>query len=221
MPEANKNKPKPKAKLYFGNADELAKTNNYLTPEYLQEVDKRRNDWNEFVQFLKKENVAGSENLDKSGAGLGYLKKWNKANPDKAFTQEDIKDVQRFSRTVKKQEGVRVNDGVLGKVTSTFTFPDSKVNTYEMKDGKKVLVKSEEPNIGNYQYQADKINFGIAAKNKADVSKLPIYNKNSATTNIDWDKNDATASNLLKEQTKKRSFGLESVNYLITILEER
>jgi hypothetical protein len=212
MPEANKNKPKPKAKLYFGNADELAKTNNYLTPEYLQEVDKRRNDWNEFVQFLKKENVAGSENLDKSGAGLGYLKKWNKANPDKSFTEEDIKDVQRFSRTVKKQEGVRVNDGVLGKVTSTFTFPDSKVNTYEMKDGKKVLVKSEEPNIGNYQYQADKINFGIAAKNKADVSKLPIYNKNSATTNIDWNKDDATASNLLKEQVKKRSLSGQSLS---------
>jgi hypothetical protein len=212
MPEANKNKPKPKAKLYFGNADELAKTNNYLTPEYLQEVDKRRNDWNEFVQFLKKENVAGSENLDKSGAGLGYLKKWNKANPDKAFTQEDIKDVQYFSRNTKKQTGERVNDGILGKVTSTFTFPDSKVNTYEMKDGKKVLVKSEEPNIGNYQYQADKINFGIAAKNKADVSKLPIYNKNSATTNIDWDKNDATASNLLKEQTKKRSLSGQSLS---------
>jgi hypothetical protein len=212
MPEANKNKPKPKAKLYFGNADELAKTNNYLTPEYLQEVDKRRKDWNEFVQFLKKENVAGSENLDKSGAGLGYLKKWNKANPDKTFTQEDIKDVQYFSRNTKKQTGERVNDGILGKVTSTFTFPDSKVNTYEMKDGKKVLVKSEEPNIGNYQYQADKINFGIAAKNKADVSKLPIYNKNSATTNIDWDKNDATASNLLKEQTKKRSLSGQSLS---------
>ena len=212
MPKANKNKPKPKAKLYFGNADELAKTNNYVTPEYLQEVDKRRKDWNEFIGFLKKENVAGSENLDKGGAGLGYLKKWNKANPDKAFTQEDIKDVQYYSRNTKKETGERVNDGILGKVTSTFSFPDSRVNTYEMKNGQKVLVKSEDPNIGNYQYQADKINFGIAGKNKADVSKLPIYNKNSATTDISWDKNDPTANNLLKEQAKKRSLSGQSLS---------
>lgn len=208
--DGGKTKKPTKAKLYF-TVDDLAKGENYVTPEYLKEVDKRRNDWNEFVEFLKKENVYGSEALDKSGAGLGYLKKWNKANPDKTFTEEDIKDVQYFSRKRKGAEGERVNDGVLGKVTSTFTFPDSRVNTYEMKDGKKVLVKSEDPNIGNYQYQADKINFNIASKNKADVSKLPIYNQNSVKEGVAFGQ-DKSVDELLKNEFKKRSLSGQSLS---------
>jgi len=55
-----------------------------------------RKNWNDFLDYLQKEGVGGSDKLDKRDQTLGltYLNKYNKENPDKAIDPKQIASVQ-------------------------------------------------------------------------------------------------------------------------------
>lgn len=56
----------------------------------------QRKNWNDFLDYLQKEGVGGSKDLDKRDQtlGLNYLNKYNKENPDKAVNAEQVPFVQ-------------------------------------------------------------------------------------------------------------------------------
>ena len=56
----------------------------------------QRKNWNDFLDYLQKEGVGGSKDLDKRDQTLGltYLNKYNKENPDKAIDPGMIDDIQ-------------------------------------------------------------------------------------------------------------------------------
>jgi hypothetical protein len=209
MPEQPKNK--KRSVLYLGNIEDMAERGEYITPEILQESAKKRQDWNDFVAFLTEKGVVGSPNLDKTGAGTAYLNMWNKMHPEKSLSNDDIRAVQEFARKKIGSTGIRVTDGVLGQVTSTFKFPSNETNTYTINPntGEKVLVKSEDANVGNYTAKADQLNFAIAVKRGEDVSKLPIYNPNSARVGVNlgagYEELSQKATEALKKQTEMRA----------------
>jgi hypothetical protein len=55
-----------------------------------------RKNWNDFLDYLGKQGIAGSTDLDKRDQtlGLSYLQKYNKENPDKAIDPKIIPNVQ-------------------------------------------------------------------------------------------------------------------------------
>jgi hypothetical protein len=207
MPES----PKPKKSLlYFGNIEDMAQSGEYVTPEMLQQSAKKRNDWNEFVSFLTEKGVVGSPNLDKKGAGTAYLNMWNKLNPEKSLSNEDVRAVQEFARKKEGATGIRVADGILGQVTSTFKFPTSATTTHSINPntGEKTLIKTEDTSIGNFAARADQLNFFIAAKRGDDFNKLPIYNPNSTKLGVNLGKGyedlSQKATAALREQAENR-----------------
>lgn len=56
----------------------------------------QRKNWNDFLDYLQKEGVGGSDKLDKRDQTLGltYLNKYNKENPDKAVDPKTIPHIQ-------------------------------------------------------------------------------------------------------------------------------
>lgn len=56
----------------------------------------QRKNWNDFLDYLQAQGVAGSTDLDKRDQtlGLNYLKKYNKENPDKAIDPNLVDDIQ-------------------------------------------------------------------------------------------------------------------------------
>jgi hypothetical protein len=56
----------------------------------------QRKNWNDFLDYLQKEGVGGSADLDKRDQTLGlqYLSKYNKENPDKSIDPKLIDDIQ-------------------------------------------------------------------------------------------------------------------------------
>lgn len=56
----------------------------------------QRKNWNDFLDYLQKEGIGGDTKLDKRDQtiGLQYLQKYNKENPDKAVSAEQVPFVQ-------------------------------------------------------------------------------------------------------------------------------
>jgi hypothetical protein len=55
-----------------------------------------RKNWNDFLDYLGKQGMAGKTDLDRRDQtlGLNYLNKYNKENPDKAIDPKRIQDIQ-------------------------------------------------------------------------------------------------------------------------------
>lgn len=64
----------------------------------------QRKNWNDFLDYLQKEGVGGSKELDKRDQTLGvtYLNKYNKENPDKAIDSSMIPYVQYEQQLLRK-----------------------------------------------------------------------------------------------------------------------
>jgi len=65
-----------------------------------------RKNWNDFLDYLGKQGVAGNTDLDKRDQtlGLNYLNKYNKENPDKAIDPKRIQDIQYEQYMLRKGE---------------------------------------------------------------------------------------------------------------------
>lgn len=67
----------------------------------------QRKDWNDFLGYLDKKGVGGSTKLDArdQSLGLGYLKEYQKTNPNTTITQELVPNVQYDQYLIRKGEG--------------------------------------------------------------------------------------------------------------------
>jgi len=65
-----------------------------------------RKNWNDFLDYLQKEGVGGSEKLDQRDQTLGiqYLNKYNKENPDRAIDPSKIQHIQYEQYMLRKGE---------------------------------------------------------------------------------------------------------------------
>lgn len=56
----------------------------------------KRKEWNDLLDYMQKEGVAGSSDLDKTDqqTGLSYLEKYRKDNPNTSLTKDDIPSIQ-------------------------------------------------------------------------------------------------------------------------------
>lgn len=108
-----------------------------------------RNDWNGFLDYLDKKGVGGSKDLDKKdqSLGLGYLKQYNKENPNSTLTPDIIPQIQYEQYMLRKgdafpglsseqlkyvrnglspaymQRPVSEQDGWIGSLTSKQYYP--------------------------------------------------------------------------------------------------
>lgn len=64
----------------------------------------QRKNWNDFLDYLQKEGIGGSKELDKRDQtlGLNYLNKYNKENPDKAIDPGLVDDIQYEQFLIRK-----------------------------------------------------------------------------------------------------------------------
>jgi hypothetical protein len=65
---------------------------------------KEREQWNNFLDFLNKQGVAGSPELDKrdQSLGLSYMDKYRKMNPDFKLQPSDVERIQYEQQLLRK-----------------------------------------------------------------------------------------------------------------------
>ena len=79
----------------------------YVEPKgYKPSNVQQRNNWNNFLDYLDKNKIGGSEDLDKRDKtlGLDYLKKYNKENPNTAVDEGFIPTAQYESYLIRKKQ---------------------------------------------------------------------------------------------------------------------
>ena len=78
----------------------------YPAPKgYKPSTPQQRSNWNQFLDYLEKKGVGGSKDLDARDKSLGkkLLDEYNKANPDKAVSEEFIPIAQHESYLIRKK----------------------------------------------------------------------------------------------------------------------
>jgi len=83
---------------------------------YSTRTPKQRKDWNTFLDYLQKEGVAGSKDLDATdrNVGLDALRKFNKENPDSSIDESSIPFIQYEQKALRSgQEFPGVDAGRL------------------------------------------------------------------------------------------------------------
>lgn len=80
-----------------GDPVEPTKTKAVLPPKGYKPLSiQQRNDWNDFLDYLEKQGVGGSKDLDNrdTSLGLSHFNKYLKANPNSSITPDIIPSVQ-------------------------------------------------------------------------------------------------------------------------------
>lgn len=77
-----------------------------IPPKYKPVPAGKRKEWNDYLDYLQKEGVAGSKDLDApdNNVGLSSLEKYRKENPHVSLTKEDIPAIQYEQQQFRKGE---------------------------------------------------------------------------------------------------------------------
>lgn len=117
---------------------------------------KIRGAWNEYVKYLDGKGLKGHASLDKDDFGGKMIDEYVKANPNSPINRDMIVPIQKEFQNYRKfrldqiksgvlkfDEGVDENnfmralsivDGIPGQRTTSFSFPEDYMKTYNEKD---------------------------------------------------------------------------------------
>lgn len=73
-------------------------------PKYKPVPSTKRKEWNDYLDYLQKEGIAGSKDLDApdKNVGLTVFEKYKKENPHVSLSKDDIKDIQYEQQQFRK-----------------------------------------------------------------------------------------------------------------------
>ena len=117
-----------------------------------------RKAWNDYTLWLSKQGMRGKPELDKGGLGFLMIDKYRKENPNTPITKEIIPAIQKefgnyrqyainqikqgkasFAPNTNEQNFMKdlsIVDGIPGQRTTSFSFPESYLTTFENQQNK-------------------------------------------------------------------------------------